>query len=300
MRSIKAGVLGALNMAILGLSTVLAGLAVHLLALLRWVLPLPRAKLAIERFMLCLPLLWSWLAVLAVRKTTGLVVEFRGDSSVLSRGESYLLLPNHQSWTDIFILHDVFNLRISSLRFFMKQSLLYIPLIGSGCFLMGYPFMRRHSQTQMARHPELRGQDLATTRKFCERYREHPVSIISFLEGTRYRPHKAELQQSPYQHLLKPKAGGVAFTLAAMNGLLHQLLDVTIAYQGSRHHFWDYLSGRLRKVIVEVHTQTIPPEMIGDYLQDESFRKSFQAWLNGLWQEKDARLAMLRRELESS
>lgn len=153
--------------------------------------------------------------------------------------------------------------------------------------------MRRYTAEEIARNPSLKGRDLQETREACEKYRDNPVTIINFLEGSRFTDEKHQQQQSPYQHLLIPKAGGVAFTLAAMNGQLHSLLDVTIYYPDGRPSYWEYASGKVKAVKVHVRQVPIAPELIGDYVNDAEFRAEFLQWLTLLWQQKDKRMQML-------
>ena len=54
---------------------------------------------------------------------------------------------------------------------------------------------------------------------------------MNFLEGTRFTAAKHAKQESPYRYLLKPKAGGIAFVLAAMDGKIEKMVNVTIAYR---------------------------------------------------------------------
>ncbi|MCE6984794.1 acyltransferase, partial [Pseudomonas frederiksbergensis] len=78
------------------------------------------------------------------------------------------------------------------------------------------------------------------------KFRGKPTAIFNFAEGTRFTQAKHRQQQSPFKHLLKPKAGGVAFVLAALGEQLDALLDVTIVYPGDKAPgFWDLLSGNL-------------------------------------------------------
>lgn len=46
--------------------------------------------------------------------------------------------------------------------------------------------MKRYSKAYLARHPEKKGQDLATTRKACAKFSRIPVAVFNFLEGTRF------------------------------------------------------------------------------------------------------------------
>ena len=110
---------------------------------------------------------------------------------------------------------------------------------------------------------------------------------MNFVEGTRFSDEKHRRQNSPYAHLLKPKAGGIASVLGSMGECIHRVLDVTIVYQGGVRSFWALLSGNIRKIKVSVRSLPVSPELIGDYTNDEHFRKGLQGWLNNLWQEKD-------------
>src|SRR5690606_12310775 len=160
------------------------------------------------------------------------------------RNQWYMLVVNHQSWVDILVLLRLFNRRLPYWKFFLKTSLLWIPVLGLAFWALDFPYMRRHSKEEIARDPSLAGRDLEMTRRQCERYASHPVTIISYLEGTRFTEDKHRKQHSPYKHLLIPKAGGLAFTLAAMGGRLQHLLDVTIHYPEGVPTFWDYVCGR--------------------------------------------------------
>ncbi|MGH8085086.1 MAG: acyltransferase [Lysobacter sp.] len=212
----------------------------------------------------------------------------------LQKGGHYLVLANHQSWVDIVVLQKVFNRRIPLLRFFLKRQLFWVPLLGLAWWALDFPFMGRHTPRQVARRPELAGRDIETTRRACEKFREIPVAIMNFVEGTRFTPAKHASQGAPYRHLLKPKSGGVAFVLDAMGEGLHAILDVTIAYPGGRPSMMDLLADRVPAIQVHVRQRSIPDQLLhGDYQNDRAFRVRFQQWMNGLWREKDADMARL-------
>ena len=120
--------------------------------------------------------------------------------------------------------------------------------------------------------------------------------MFNFLEGTRFTPAKHLQQQSPYRHLLRPRAGGVAFVLDAMGEQLSALVNVTLHYPGGRPSFWDLLCGRIERVAMRIHRQPIPEEFLcRNYDQDESYRLAFQGGVNQLWQAKDDELERLTR-----
>jgi len=163
--------------------------------------------------------------------------DVRGVDQLDPKGQ-YLVCSNHQSWNDIFVLMWAFDRRAPFFKFFIKQQLIWVPFLGLAWWGLDYPFMKRYSPAKLAKHPELRGKDLETTRAACERYRNVPVTILNFLEGTRFTKAKHDRQGSPYRYLLKPKAGGMALSLSALGEKINSLLDVTIVYPDGARGFW--------------------------------------------------------------
>ncbi|MGB5851090.1 MAG: acyltransferase [Rhodanobacter sp.] len=212
----------------------------------------------------------------------------------LRRDGNYLVLCNHQSWVDIPVLQKVFNRRIPFLRFFLKQELIWVPLLGLAWWALDFPFMKRYSRQTLLRHPELQGKDREATRRACEKFRHMPVSVMNFAEGTRFTPAKHDAQHSPFRHLLRPKAGGVAFVLDAMGDALHAILDVTIVYPYGPCTIVDLIAGRVREVRVHVRKRPIGRDLIGSYDEDAAFRGRVKAWMNTLWHEKDAQAARMQ------
>lgn len=214
----------------------------------------------------------------------------------LRRDGHYLVLSNHQSWVDIPVLEALLNRRVPMLRFFLKSQLFWVPLLGLAWWALDFPFMKRYSRETIARRPELAGRDIEVTRRACEKFRGIPVALINFVEGTRFTPAKHAAQGSSYRHLLKPKAGGVAFVLDAMGDAMHAILDVTIVYPHGVPTIADLFADRIPEILVHIRELPIPYELIGgDYQNDAPFRDLFQSWINGLWAQKDARIEALLR-----
>jgi 1-acyl-sn-glycerol-3-phosphate acyltransferase len=213
----------------------------------------------------------------------------------LMRDRWYLVVANHQSWADIFVLQELLTGRIPMLKFFLKRQLIWVPLIGLGWWALDFPFMKRHSPEFLRKHPERRGDDLAAIRRACEKFSLIPTAVMNFLEGTRFTPDKQNAGGSPYRHLLAPKAGGIGLALNAMGERFHSLLDVTIYYPGGAPSFSGFLSGRMRDVVVHLRERSIPAELIaGNYGADPEFRARVQQWIGAMWEEKDALLEELR------
>ena len=165
-----------------------------------------------------------------------------------------------------------------------------------------YPFMKRYSKAHLAKHPEDQGKDLEITQRACEKFQGLPVTVVNYLEGTRFTPAKHAQQQSPYRNLLKPKSGGIAFVIAALGKQMHTVLDVTIVYPGARPPgFWALVSGQVPHVIVDIHECELPEALLeGDYSGDPHYREHFQRWVSDLWQRKDQRIDQLRSESDQA
>jgi 1-acyl-sn-glycerol-3-phosphate acyltransferase len=232
-------------------------------------------------FKLCLPTRWE------IRGADGL----RGDTS-------YLVVSNHQSWVDIPALVQTLNRRTPFFKFFLKKELIWVPFLGLAWWALDYPFMKRYTKAFLAKNPELKGKDLEITKEACELFKRQPVTVVNYLEGTRFTEAKKVEQDSPYSHLLRPKAGGVAFVLAAMGEQLDAVLDVTVVYPQQRiPGFWDLISGQVPRVIIDIKTRELDPALWqGDYVNDPLFREKIQNWVNQLWIEKDQRIDALRGE----
>lgn len=205
----------------------------------------------------------------------------------LDRDSNYLILANHQSWTDIVVLQKIFNKKVPFFKFFLKKELKLIPVLGLAWWAMDYPFMHRYSKAVLKKKPHLKGKDVEVTRKACEKFDRTAVTIVNFLEGTRFTAKKHERQKSPFTHLLRPKAGGIAYVLGAMGEKLTAILDITIIYPEGPPSFWSFLCGRLTKIKVIIKARPIEKKLIGNYAEDEKYRTSFQEWVNSIWGEKD-------------
>ncbi|MBV2133750.1 acyltransferase [Pseudomonas sp. MAP12] len=294
LRHLPAPLRGAITSLLLGLNTLLWCWPLFALALLK-LLPFAATRTLSRRLMGQVAARWAdgnraWMQWV---QDTRWQVE--GLEQLQVRG-SCLVISNHQSWVDIFVLQYHLNRRLPLLRFFLKKELIWIPVFGLCCWALDFPFMQRHSKAYLARHPERRDADLQTARKACARLRGIPVALFNFLEGTRFTAAKQAAQQSPYRHLLKPRAGGIALAIDAMGEQLQALVDVTIHYPDGRPRFRDLLCGRLQRVTVCFSQRPIPAEFLGrSYDQDEAYRLQFQQWVNSLWEDKDALLERLQR-----
>lgn len=211
----------------------------------------------------------------------------------------YLVLSNHQTWMDIVILQRVFNRRIPMLKFFIKEQLIWIPIIGIAWWALDFPVMKRYSREQLAKNPHLRGKDLQTTRDSCEKFKLTPVSVLNFVEGTRFTREKHNAQGSPYEHLLKPKAGGVAMVVDSLEDQLSGILDVTIVYPDGVEDMWRFLCAPRNRVLIEAQLLPVsnsqPVNEEPGTAAEQSGRKkpSLKGYINSIWEKKDERITRL-------
>ncbi len=201
--------------------------------------------------------------------------------------EWYLVISNHQSWVDIVILQKVLYGKIPFIKFFLKKELIWVPIMGPAWWALDFPFMKRFTKEQVQKNPKLKGKDIEITRKACERFKTNYITVMTFPEGTRLTREKHDRQMSPYKHLLKPKAGGLSFTISAMGDRFHKLLDVTIVYPDGVGTMWDFICGKVRKIDVFIETLEIPDKFAKADIEDEKFQNEFKDWLNNIWLKKD-------------
>ncbi len=275
------------------LNTAIISILLCLIAFLKALFPFKSVQKSFTQlshfFMDC----WAWFNLQLINLTSKPTWDIQGGDE-LNKNAWYLLVANHLSWTDIVVIYSVFRRRIPQAKFFLKQELLYVPFLGIACWALGMPFMKRYSKRYLLKHPQKRGEDLATTRRSCARFRDTPTTLVNFVEGTRYSEQKKLKSGSSYSHLLPPKTGGIAYSLGAMGEQFDALINLTLAYPNNRlSPFRDLLSGRMKKIVVRIHVLPIDETMRGDHLNDKGFKRNFHHWLNALWQEKDQELELI-------
>jgi 1-acyl-sn-glycerol-3-phosphate acyltransferase len=206
----------------------------------------------------------------------------------------YLVNSNHQTWADIFVLQHVLNRKIPFMKFLTKHVLIYVPLMGFAWWALDFPFLHGYTRKYLEKHPDMSGKDLEATRKACRKFSLTPTSVMNFVEGTCFTEKKRKKQNAPYRHLLNPKAGGLALLLNSMGDKFRSMLNITIVYPEAVPNFWDFLCGRMKKVIVRIEQISIPEQFIhGDYEKDMAFRESMQQWVHQLWVAKDEQIDQL-------
>lgn len=294
LRFLRGPILGIISGIIWFTNTIFWMYFLLIVALVKLIVPIKFFRLACTNLLNDIASCWA--SVNNIMINTCLNIKWQVDGDIaLKHDDWYLVIANHQSWADIVVLTQVLNRKIPLLKFFLKKELIFVPLLGLGWWALDYPFMKRYSKSLLQKKPHLKGKDVETTRKACEKFKKTPVSIMNFVEGTRFTAAKHRNSKSVYQNLLTPKAGGIAYALQAMNGQIKHIVDVTIIYPKGSNSLWAFQSGKVKTVKVRLRKIAVPDILIGDYQNDREFRVRFQRWLNELWQEKDA---LMERELK--
>lgn len=281
IRGALAGILFLINIVIIAILIIITGL-------IEMLIPIKAVKKVLNDIQQdVFPSVWTDFNKGILKLLTRTQWEVHGNSE-LHRDHWYFLVANHRTWADIVIMQIIFNRKIPLLKFFLKKELLWsLPLGGLACWMLDYPFMQRYSKAYLKKHPEKKNKDLETTHEACIKFERRPTTVVNFLEGTRFTNQKRIDRSSPYQHLLRPKAGGFAYVISEMKDYIKELINVTLVYSHPEPTFWNFLSGKITKIIVYYEVIPLKPELYGDYYNDQAFRRQFQAWVNGLWQEKD-------------
>lgn len=284
-----------LNIVLVILNTAFSSLLICAIALIKVLLPTPKLKVLATRMADKAMWLWATLNARILSMSNRVEWDIEGGEGLNQQGW-YLMISNHLSWTDIVVLCCVFKDRIPMPKFFLKQQLLYVPFIGMACWALDMPFMRRYSREYLIRNPHKRGQDLATTRRSCAKFKHTPTTVVNYVEGTRFTEEKQRKSKAGYQYLLQPKSGGIAYTLAAMGEQFENIIDVTLAYpENTDKPFKDMLMGRMTKIVVHVKVLPVDEQVLGDYFNDKPYKRQFQQWLGDVWQEKDQLLQEIHK-----
>lgn len=280
----------------LAINSIIMPSAVILFYLIKLITPWNAGKKTITNGIQKIVVVWImvnyWIIIPVTHKRLKLPTNMRN----LNRDQWYLTIANHQTWFDIMLISCVFRKHLPPPKFFMKRELLWsLPFAGIACYCMGFPFLRRHNSQQIRKNPALKNSDLEMMKKSCGLFKVTPTNVIIFAEGTRFTAAKYKRQKPIYQHLLKPRAAGLALVTQELQQQLTSIIDVTI-YYSQPPTMWKLLKGDIDHINLTFIQRQITPDLYGDYHADRSFRVHYQKWLNQLWMEKDLEITQLEQE----
>lgn len=220
---------------------------------------------------------WGWCDKYA-EHIYGTEVVFSGDEAPMR--ENALVLPNHQEMSDITVLFRLARRkgRLGDMKWFVKDSLKYVPGIGWGMLFLDCLFIKR---------------DWTTDEKYLHKVFEKilanriPLWLMTFVEGTRIRAAKVETSRNyaqsaglkPLKHLLTPRTKGFSATVENLRGHLDAVYDVTIAYMDGVPTIWQWTKGYVKLVNVHVRRYVIAELPEGD--------EALASWLQRRFEEKE-------------
>ncbi len=199
-----------------------------------------------------------------MRQVVGVELIVRGEASSHA---APIVICNHQSWFDIPLIQDVVSSQGPIVKFLVKQELIWVPIIGWICLVLNFPRLKR------SKNSGDRKADFSIIEKTTQSHGKQGALLI-FPEGTRFTRNKHQRQQSPYERLLKPKAGGLKIIKNNADPKT-PLIDITIDYGDTKPNIWNCLHGNPRHIRITIEHFTLAE------LDD------LENWLNNRWYEKD-------------
>ena len=178
-----------------------------------------------------------------------------------------IVVSNHKSWFDILLLQAVVVPGGPILKFLIKSTLVYVPVVGWICLALRFPRLTRGGSLSKNR------KDFKAVSQVAQQTSSQSDALLNFAEGTRFTEEKRAQQNSPYKYLLPPKSGGFKTMLNTMGDA--QVLDVTVGYPLAGDNFWTCLSGAVRSI--EVWVECTNADELGNS----------KLWLESRWNEKE-------------
>jgi 1-acyl-sn-glycerol-3-phosphate acyltransferase len=169
--------------------------------------------------------------------------------------------------------------RIGDLKWFVKDPVKWVPGPGWGMKFLDCVYVKRDW-----------AKDADSIRRVFGKYVQEriPISLVSFLEGTRRTPAKqaravafAEKRGlEPPRHTLVPRTKGFLATLDGLGDHLDAVYDMTIVYPDGVPSLLDCFMMRVPRV--DVYFRRFPMSVV------PNGRDARDAWVRALFREKDA------------
>lgn len=205
---------------------------------------------------------------------------WRSNSVNLAKNQTCIVIANHVSWADIFLLQSAICSNGPVIKFVMKKQLLYVPIFAMIAYAFNFPFVKRRSVGEV--DPKTRRlRDLARVKEACEVLHSSPAAVMVFPEGTRFTKAKQAEQDSEYEWLLEPRIGGFSTMVKSLVEFEPPVLNCTLLFPEG-FTFWRFLGGAGGDVRVTV--ERMGEEERVELLDDPA------TWLRRAWLEKDGRV----------
>ena len=235
------------------------------IAIVSWLIPLPAVSRwcfllvdHIYRFAVKVDSFW-------MQKVVGIELIIEGEPNT---EQTPVVICNHQSWFDIALIQEVITGNGPIITCLIKREIAWVPIIGWICLALNFPRLRR------SKKDGARQRDFSIIQKATQKHGSESSALLIFPEGTRFTELKKINQESPYQHLVKPKAGGLKVIKQHVSADT-SLVDITINYHQKDVNIWNCLHGDPRKITITLDHFKLAE--IGD----------IETWLNERWLAKD-------------
>ena len=234
-------------------------------SVISWLIPLPVVSRGcivivdhIYRFAVKVDSFW-------MLKVVGIELIVKGKANT---DRAPVVICNHRSWFDIALVQEVITGNGPIIKFLVKREIAWVPIIGWICLALNFPMLRR------SKKDGARKRDFSIIQKATKTHGDEDGALLVFPEGTRFSNLKKTNQESPYNHLLKPKTGGLK-VIQQHAGADTTLVDVTINYHQNDVQIWNCLHGEPGKITITLEHYTLTE--IDD----------LETWLNDRWLAKD-------------
>jgi 1-acyl-sn-glycerol-3-phosphate acyltransferase len=140
-----APLVGLISISLLVINILATFVVLFPVALLKLCFPFEKAKIFFNVLLNKIANDWVFRNNVAIAMTRKIEWEITGDVDFDKKGR-YLVMSNHQSWVDIFVLQKVLYGIIPYIKFFLKKELIWVPVMGAAWWALDFPFMKRYSK----------------------------------------------------------------------------------------------------------------------------------------------------------
>jgi 1-acyl-sn-glycerol-3-phosphate acyltransferase len=198
--------------------------------------------------------------------------------------ENALVIANHQTMVDVIALMSLAlpKGRLGDMKWFVKDSIKYVPGIGWGLYFLDSIFVKRAWAAD-------KESILATFSRILKH--RIPLWLLTFPEGTRWTPSKHHRSNSfaarngwaPFEHVMVPHTKGFQATVSNLGSHITAVYDVTIAYPRKIPTLWAFTARGAHDI--HLHVRRYPIDQLPRVDAD------LAAWLLQRFRDKDRRLA---------
>jgi lysocardiolipin and lysophospholipid acyltransferase len=198
-------------------------------------------------------------------------------------GENAVLICNHQAFADVVVIMHFASLfrRVGHLKFFVKDSLKWLPGPGWSLWFYDSIFLKRNWDSDTAK----------INRMFSHiKTNNLPFWIVTFPEGTRATPKKlaassnymSALGLEPFKHHLCPRTKGFWATTEHLKDRIDAVYDLTIDYHTPHApSFWSFLAAKKPALSLRVKRYA--------FKEIPTTQEAQKKWLIDRFREKDQR-----------